>query len=313
MLCKIGFQVSGEVVALHLDNSNSRAYLCSHDGTAYRFLSRVACCILNLAKKNSIIIIPAYITYKSHCGRWLSITEKVGSRVASPSSHSSGLMSTSFQPEVGLLASSFASQCQHYYGLENPLTLWAMVLNAFNHTWTCHVSYVFPSTPLVLRVLSKFLEEHITGQFRLLILVALCCREAPWLSTFFGILEDIPHSCHHKNVIMDVSVDQVVKGLPLLHFTLWLLRDLQYTDKVLLLCLSGCDEVTWVSTTKVYQQCWKEMQVDVLKRVYQTMPIMALNWLHFWFTYLGLHWFGIQLVFISLLLAFWNPIINTRL
>ena len=40
------------------------------------------------------------------------------------------------QLEVDLLASSHATQCQHYYTLENPLPLTALWLNAFNHPRT---------------------------------------------------------------------------------------------------------------------------------------------------------------------------------
>ena len=57
------------------------------------------------------------------------------------------------------------------------------------------MSYVFPSLALVPLVLSKFLMEHITGQFRLLTLVGPCWMEAPWLLIVLGILEDILHQC----------------------------------------------------------------------------------------------------------------------
>ena len=43
------------------------------------------------------------------------------------------------------------------------------------------MSYVFPPPASVPLVLSKFLAEHIAGQFKLLTLVAPCWVEAPWL------------------------------------------------------------------------------------------------------------------------------------
>ena len=52
------------------------------------------------------------------------------------------------------------------------------------------VSCVLPTT-LVPLVLSKFLVEHITSQYRLLILGAPCKMEAPWLPPVSIILEDI--------------------------------------------------------------------------------------------------------------------------
>ena len=61
MLYKMAFQLSGKVIALYLDNSTAKAYLCNQGGTAFAFLSRLACHILNLANKYDITLIPAYI------------------------------------------------------------------------------------------------------------------------------------------------------------------------------------------------------------------------------------------------------------
>ena len=50
--------------------------------------------------------------------------------------------------------------------------------------------------------------------------------EAPWLPTVFNMLADIPQWCPIiKDLIIDVLVGHVLKGLPYLHLTLWLLRD----------------------------------------------------------------------------------------
>ena len=56
-------------------------------------------------------------------------------------------------------------------------------------------------------VLSKFLAEHITDQFRILILVTPCWMEAAWLPKVIGMLEDIPHYYIVIKNLMDVSVD----------------------------------------------------------------------------------------------------------
>ena len=80
--------------------------------------------------------------------------------------------------------------------------------------WTFQVSYVFPSPVLVPQVLSKCLAECVTGQLRLLILVAPCWIEALQLPTVLDMLADLPHQCPSiKDLIMDISVRQVLKGL----------------------------------------------------------------------------------------------------
>ena len=69
-------------------------------------------------------------------------------------------------------------------------------------------------------------------QFRLLILVAACWMQAPWLSTVLSMLEDGPWHCPViKDLVMDVLVSQVLKGMSYLHLTLWLLRDTCCTDE----------------------------------------------------------------------------------
>ena len=61
MLCRMAFCLSGKVVALHLDNSTAKAYLCNQGGTLSPFLSRLAFWLLSLTDKHVITLIPAYI------------------------------------------------------------------------------------------------------------------------------------------------------------------------------------------------------------------------------------------------------------
>ena len=61
MLCRMDFWLYGKVVALHLENSTAKAYLCNQGGTVSPFLSRLACQILSLTNKHSITVIPAPI------------------------------------------------------------------------------------------------------------------------------------------------------------------------------------------------------------------------------------------------------------
>ena len=60
MLCRMAFQLSNEVVALHLNNNTVNAYSCNQGSRDSLFLSRLACHIFNLANKCGITLIPAY-------------------------------------------------------------------------------------------------------------------------------------------------------------------------------------------------------------------------------------------------------------
>ena len=57
----MAFCLSAKVVALHLDNSTAKTYLCNQGGTVSPFLSRLVCWTLSLTDKHSITLIPAYI------------------------------------------------------------------------------------------------------------------------------------------------------------------------------------------------------------------------------------------------------------
>ena len=139
------------------------------------------------------------------------------------------------------------------------------------------VSYMFLPPALVPLVLSKFWVEHVTGQLRHLILVAPW-MEAPWLSTVLNMLANISRWCPIiHDLIMDVSVGQVLKGLPYLHLTLWLLSDGCYADRV---SLPQSVRWWWGQLKHLHQSStssvWRNGQVGVLNRVYQTMPYLPL-------------------------------------
>ena len=218
MLRRMAFCLSGKVVALHLDNSTTKAYLCNQGITVSPFLSRLACLILRLTDKHGITLLPAYIpTHLNVEADFLSRGQLLPEwhllpQVAQAAFHLWGL------PEVDLLASSCSTQCQHYFTLETPLPLGALGLNAFSHPWKFQVSYVFPPPALVPLVLAKFLAEHVNGQLRHLLLVAPCWMEAPWLPTVLSMLADVPRQCSIvKDLVVDVSVGQALKGLQYLH------------------------------------------------------------------------------------------------
>ena len=279
MLHRMAFHLSGKVVALHLDNSTAKAYLCNQDGTVSPFLSRLACWILSLTDKHGITLLPTYIPTHLNVEAdylswdWLLPECHLLPHVAQAAFHLWGL------PEVDLLASSCSTQCQHYFTLETPLSQGALRLNAFSHPWTFQVSYVFPPLALVPLVLSKFLAEHINGQLRHLILVPPCWMEAPWLPTILNMLADVPWWCPIvKDLIMDVLVGQALKGLQYLHSTLWQLSKVCYTNRGSL----PQSVRQWQEQLKCLYQgstsnIGKNGLVGVLNRVYQLMPSLPLN------------------------------------
>ena len=76
-----------------------------------------------------------------------------------------------------------------------------------------------------------FLAEHVKGQLRLCILVVLCWMEAPWLPAVLNMLADVPQHCPIVKDLVDAFVGHVLKGLPYLHVTLRLPRDVSCTDR----------------------------------------------------------------------------------
>ena len=57
----MAFCLFSKVVALYLDNSTAKAFLCCQGDTASTFLSRLTCDILNLANMLGINIHVAYL------------------------------------------------------------------------------------------------------------------------------------------------------------------------------------------------------------------------------------------------------------
>ena len=149
----------------------------------------------------------------------------------------------------------------------------------FYHPWIFQVGNVFPPPTLIPLVLSKFLAEHIKDQLWILILVVPCWTEDAWLPTILNMLADIPWCCPIiKVLIVDVSVGHVLKGLPYLHLTLWVLRDECCTDR-------GSVPQSVRQWQRQLECLWRRSinsvgrngQVGVLDRVYQTMLYLPLN------------------------------------
>ena len=279
MLCRLAFCLSGKVVALHLDNSTAKAYLCNQGGTVSPFLSRLACCILSLTDKHGITLLAVYIPTHLKCGGRLSVLGSGASGVAS----SPKVAQTAFHlwgPSRGGPAGIFSFHSMPallHLGISTASG--ALGLNVLNHPWTFQVSYLLPPAALFPQVLSKFLVEHIKGQLRWLILVAPCWMEVPSLPTVLNMLADVPQQCQiMKDLVMDASIAHVLKGLPYLHLTLWLLSDVCYADKGYL----PQSVRQWQGQLKHLHQrstssVGRNGQVVVLNRLYQTMPFLLLH------------------------------------
>ena len=97
--------------------------------------------------------------------------------------------------------------------------------------------------------------------------------EAPWLPTVLNILADVHWQCPIiKDLIIDVLVGQVLKGLPYLHLTLWLLSRGSLPQSVRQ-WQGQLNHLHQKSTSSV----GSNGQVGVVYRVYQTMPSLPLD------------------------------------
>ena len=277
MVRRMAFCLSGKVVALHLDNSTAKADLCNHSGTVSPFLSRLACQILSLTDKHGITVIPAYIpTHLIVEADYLPWDQMLPEwhllpQVAQAAFHLWHL------PEVDPLASSSCTQCQHYYVLESPLPLGALGVECLH--WMFQVQLCVSSS-----CISSSSSVQVSGR--------TCQRSVQTFDSGGTILDGgslAPHSSNMladiaqqcpiiKDLAMDFSVDQVLKGLPYLHLSLWLFSVVCYADGGSLL---QSVRQWWGQLECLHQRSTSNVgrngQVGVLDRVYQTVPSLLLN------------------------------------
>ena len=142
---------------------------------------------------------PTYIASQLNMEASYLSWEEIGSRVASSSYISSG-MSMLSQPGMDLLTSSYASQCQHYYTMENQL-FWKSWVKTFNHPSKYQVSYILPFMVLVHLVLSI----HISGR--------TCLKSLQPYNSHFALLDRGFFVPIVKGLVRDFPVDCVLKGL----------------------------------------------------------------------------------------------------
>ena len=224
LLCRMVFCLSGKVVPLYLDNSTAKVYLCNEGDSVSVMLYIIACDSLNLAEKHSITLILSYLhTYvdveanSQFEGEWFKNGWHCLPHIAQV------VFPLCSQLEVDLLASSHTNQCQHYYIFDNLLYLGTLGLNTLIHPWKNWVSYVFVSHVVHL-VLSRFLADHNTGLFRLVIFIVPCYMQAPWLFPVLNLYSRHSFWCPViRDHVRDVLINQLLRGVSSLHLTLWLL------------------------------------------------------------------------------------------
>ena len=260
MLRRMAFCLSGKVVALHLDNSTAKAYLCNQGGTVSPFLSRLACRIPSLTDKNGITLLPAYIpTHLNVEAGFLSRGRLLPEWHLLPQVAQAAFCLWGL-PEVDLLASSRSTQCQHYFTLETPLPAGGLGIECLQ-----------PSLEISgkLRVSSSSSGPSCSGQVS-----SRKCQRSTQTFTSGGSMLDggslASHSSqhagrhssmvsHHKRSCHGCLGRPGTQGSVVSAFN-------PLAAQRCVLCQQGfsssvCQAVagaTRTSTSRVYQQCWKE-------------------------------------------------------
>ena len=152
----------------------------------------------------------------------------------------------------------------------------SLVFIAFNHPWKFQVAYIF-CPALALLVLSMFLMEQVTGQFRLVILVAPCWMETPWLphcSQHVGRCSSL--ASHHKWSHWGGFCRLGTKEFAITafnHFTsqryVFHRQAESFSPSVI---RQQCHGQLQHAQQRFISNVGKNGKVGVLKRVYQTMP-----------------------------------------
>ena len=208
-----------KMVCWHLDNSIAKTYFCNQAITVCLFLSRPACNILNLADTHGITLIPAYTHVNLNVGVDYLSQRKVGSTMISSSLHSSSDIWC--QLEMDLLAShvpvnaSVITPWRFSYLWEPWCWILSLMLGHIRCTiFFCHLYQVPWFCPGFWLNMFQVKSDFLT-------LDAPCWMHVSWLPKVFNMLEDIPHRCTIiKDLVRDISVDQVPKGLQSLCVTL---------------------------------------------------------------------------------------------
>ena len=216
---------------------------------------------------------------------------------------------------MDLLASCHSTQCQHNYTLETPLPLGALGLNAFSHPWTFQVSYVFPPPGLVPLVLSQVSGR--TGQWSTLTFDSggamldggsLASHSSQHVGRCSSAVSYHNRSCHGCFSRPGAQGSAISAFNPL-------------AAQQCVLCRRGfsslvCQVVagaTRMSTSKVYQQCWKEWAGWCARQGLPNNAISAPKLANFCYIFFRLDCWCTIGIYHSAISAFWSLISFTRL
>ena len=264
-------------VALHLDNSMAKAYLCNQGDTVSPFLSRLTCQILCLTDKHGITLIPAYIPIDLNVEAQLSVPGSDASRVAASLSGGSGSFS-SLGPSRGGPAGIFSFHS----------------MPALLHIGICTTSgglgveCLQPSMEVSGRLCVS--SSSISSSGSVQVSGRTCQRStqtfdsggtmldggslAPYSSQHVGRCSPaVPHnkrSCHGCLSKPGALGSAIFAFNPLAAQQCVLCRQ-GFSSSV---CLAGA---TWASNQRSTSSVGRNGQVGVLDRVYQSMPSLPLN------------------------------------
>ena len=314
MLHRIAACISGKVVALHLDNGTAKAYLCNQGGTVSPFLSRLACQILSdwQAWYYSYFSIHSY---PPQCGGQLSVLGSDASGVASSPSGGSGSF-LPLGPSRGGPAGIFSS-----YSVPALLHL--------GISTTCGglgIECLQPSLDISGKLCVS--SSCISSSGSVQVSGRTCQRSIQTFDSGGTMLNEgslAPHSSqhvdrcslavpYHKRSCCGCLSRPGTQGSAISAFNplaaQWCVLHRQGFS------FSVCQAVvgaTQTSTSKVYQQCWKEWAGWCAQQGVPNNAISAPKLAIFWYIYLKLAWPGISLVYLVLLfLPFWSLIVFTR-
>ena len=277
MLHRMDFHLSGKVVALHLYNITAKPFhvikvvqcLLFFPGWPARYWVWLTSMVLLLFQHTCL---PTSMWRQIICPRI--------------DCFQSGIFSFRWLRQLFTFGAFWRWNCWHVLILLNASIITSWKLHYLWGPWGWIpsailglFSYVFPPPALVPLVLSKFLTEHVSGHLRHFILVAPFWMEAPWLPIIHNMLADIPWWCPIiKDLIVDVSVSQELKGLQYLHLTLWQLSNVCCADRG---SLPQSIRQWWGQREHQHQRstssAGRNGQVGVLNKVYQSMPSLLLN------------------------------------
>ena len=170
----MAFKLSGEVVALQLDNSTAKDSLCNQGGTPFPFLSRLTCYMLNVWHTYLPMSMWKLAIY--HGESWF----QSGTFFFCITLAQFQLCS---QLEVDPLALAHTNQCQHYYSLANPLSPGTII----GPSGDIHFFFFCISFPSSAQVSVRTCLRSVSS--------ISWWIEASWLVTVLNMLEDITYWC----------------------------------------------------------------------------------------------------------------------